>query len=216
MGIGTAIINGSTAWLAHIIVHKEYRSAGIGTAITKSLVELIRNHSCATMLLIATALGEPVYRKLGFTVEAQYLFLDHGKLPVPAEEKCIIPFHPKYQSALLQFDQLISGEARENLLNPHLSGSKLFLDGDELKGIYLPSLGEGFIAALDSHAGTEFMKHKWRINKMFCVPVQNEHGIEFLKRHGFKEVRKASRMILGKKIPWNGSKIYSRIGGNLG
>jgi GNAT superfamily N-acetyltransferase len=216
VGIGTAIIHGTTAWLAHIIVHKDHRKAGIGTTITKSLIDLVHKTSCQTMLLIATTLGEPVYRKLGFSVETRYLFLDNGTLPEPAGESNIIPFQQQYQDTLMQFDHRISGEYREGLFSAHLTDSKLFLDGGEITGFYIPSLGEGLIIASDPHAGIELMKYRWKLNKMFCIPVNNEFGISFLKQHGYETLREASRMILGKKIVWDASHIYSRIGGNLG
>lgn len=115
-GIGTAIIFGTTAWLAHIIVHQEHRNAGIGTTITQSLIDLVRKTSCKTMLLIATTLGEPVYRKLGFSIQAQYLFLDYGTLPDPAAEKHVISFHPQHEQALFNLDSRVSGEDRRNCL----------------------------------------------------------------------------------------------------
>jgi len=44
----------------------------------------------------------------------------------------------------------------------------------------------------------------------------NENALNFLSQNGYTEYRRASRMILGEKVSWDGSKIYSRIGGNLG
>lgn len=81
VGIGNAIIYGNTAWLAHIIVHKQYRNNGIGSAVTKALIDLVCKTSCDTILLIATALGEPVYKKLGFDIQTKYVFLMKAKFP---------------------------------------------------------------------------------------------------------------------------------------
>lgn len=216
VGVGTAIIHGTTAWLAHIIVHKDHRKAGIGTAITQSLIDLVHKTSCQTMFLIATTLGEPVYRKLGFSVETRYLFLDNGTLPAPADESNVVPFQRQYHDALMQFDHRASGEHRERLLNTHLTDTKLFLDGGDIRGFYIPTLGEGLVVASDPHAGIELMKYKWKLNKTFCVPVNNEFGINFLEQHGYQKLRQAARMILGKRIAWDARQIYSRIGGNLG
>lgn len=216
VGIGTAILHGSTAWLAHIIVHKDYRNAGIGTAITNSLIGLVRKTSCETILLIATPLGEPVYKKLGFDVETQYIFFDNGSLPEPADNVNVVQFHERYRIALMEFDHRVSGEYRQELFTPFLAGSKIFLESNELKGFYLPTLGEGLIISSDPQAGTELMKHRGRMNNLFCIPVDNKHGIHFLEQNGYQKLREASRMILGKKILWDASQIYNRIGGNLG
>lgn len=216
VGTGTAIIHGTTAWLAHIIVHKDHRKAGIGTAITQSLIDLVHKTSCQTMLLIATTLGEPVYRKLGFNVVTRYLFLDNGTLPEPTDKGNVVPFQQQYHDALMQFDHRASGEHREMLFNTHLTDTKLFLDEGDVRGFYMPSLGEGLIIASDPHAGIELMKHKWRQNKMFCVPEDNKFSIDFLEQYGYQKIREASRMILGKTIAWDGKQVYGRIGGNLG
>ena len=216
VGIGTAIIYGSTAWLAHIIVGKDHRNAGIGTAITKSLINLIRATGCETMLLLATALGEPVYKKLGFNVEAKYVFLDHGDLPEPSMDENIIAFTEPYRQVLLDLDKRVSGENRERLFNDHLKDCKLFLQKDDLKGFYFPTLGDGLIISNNPAAGFELMKHKGKLNKKFCVPLDNVAGINFLENHGYTKLREASRMVCGKKIKWDGNQIYSRIGGNLG
>ncbi len=216
VGIGTAIMHKNTAWLGHIIVHKDFRNAGIGGSITASLIEIVRGLGYETMFLIATALGERVYSKLGFTTEARYVFLDFGDLPEPSGESNVEPFQPKYKDDLLDFDLHTSGENRERLLTEHLNDAKLFLQDNKIIGCYLPTLGEGLILASNSAVGVELMKHKYRHNKNFCIPTENVAGISFLEQHGYKKVREASRMILGKKINWDPSKIYSRIGGNLG
>lgn len=216
VGIGTAIIHGSTAWLAHIIVGKDYRNAGIGTAITQSLMDLIDRKGCETMLLLATALGEPVYKKLGFNVEAKYIFLDHGDLPEPSKDYNVIGFSGRYRQAVLDFDKRVSGETREKLLNDHLKVGKLFLREKEIMGFYMPTLGEGLIISSDPEAGIELMKHKRKLNKLFCLPLDNVEGINFLEQHRYKRLREASRMLRGKKINWDGRQVYSRIGGNLG
>ncbi len=216
VGIGTAIVHGKTAWLAHIIVHKDYRNKGIGTTVTKSLVDLVTTTSCKTILLLATTLGEPVYRKFGFQVEAQYLFFDHGTLPPADKSPHIIEYHSQYEDVIFKLDCKVSGEDRKRLLKEHYAESQLFVEHGELIGFYAATLGEGLIVAEDCNAGFELMKLKFTNNKNFCIPENNEAGINFLTRHGFKECRKASRMILGEKIVWDGKKLYSRIGGNLG
>lgn len=216
-GIGTAIIFGKTAWLGHIIVHKDYRNNGIGTSVTQSLIDLVGKTSCRTILLIATSLGEPVYQKAGFEVQSQYLFLDDGNLqPSVNGTNHIRVFEKHYENALLELDHEVSGENRKELFEHHWANVHLYIENETLKGFYISTLGEGLIVAKNREAGQELMRAKYNSNKVFCLPVENEAGINFLASNGYKEYRKASRMILGSKIAWDGSKIYSRIGGNLG
>jgi hypothetical protein len=216
IGIGTAIIYGNTAWLAHIIVNKAYRNAGIGSTITKALIDLVSKTSCKTILLIATALGEPVYKKFGFEVQTTYVFFDEGLIPSPTVSSDIKPFETSYQADILKLDSRVSGEDRAKLIVPHLTDATIFLKDESITGFYIPTLGEGLIIAENPAAGFELMKLRAANQKKFCIPIDNEHGIKVLERHGCKEIRRASRMIYGKKIPFDGTKIYSRIGGNLG
>jgi len=215
-GIGTAIVHGRTAWLAHIIVHKEYRNSGIGTTLTRSLIDFIRGTPCQTILLIATALGEPVYKKAGFEMETEYLFFESGTFLQQEPVNEITRFKKKYKNALLELDHSVSGEDRKKLLENHLINAFLFVENNSLKGFYIPTLGDGLIISDTQEAGLELMKVRFTLHQKFCFPLPNQHGINFLISQGFIEYRRASRMILGKRFPWNATKIYNRIGGNLG
>jgi GNAT superfamily N-acetyltransferase len=216
VGIGTAIIHGCTAWLAHIIVSPNHRNAGIGSDITKALINLSHINSCRSLQLIATTLGEPVYKKFGFEVDTKYLFFDNGiSLPAQASPE-ISAFQKPHEEALLTLDRLVSGEERKKLLREHLNNTLVFVENNILKGFYMPTLGEGLIIADSPAAGLALMKLRMASTKKFCIPMLNENALNFLNQHGFTEYRRGSRMILGEKVIWDGSKIYSRIGGNLG
>src|SRR5262249_50664110 len=78
IGMGTTIVHANSAWLAHIIVHPDHRSKGIGTIITQALIGSLKNTSCETILLIATELGAFVYSKLGFEKVNDYIFMTGG------------------------------------------------------------------------------------------------------------------------------------------
>ena len=216
VGIGTVIIHGYTAWLAHIIVSPNHRNAGIGSAITKALIDFSQRNSCRSLLLIATALGEPVYKKFGFEVETKYLFFDNGMSLSPQVSPEISVFQKIHEEPLFELDRMVSGEDRKKLLGEHLNNTLVFVENNLLKGFFMPTLGEGLIIADSQAAGLALMKLRTASTKKFCIPVLNEIALNFLSQHGFTEYRRASRMILGEKVAWDGSKIYSRIGGNLG
>ena len=216
VGIGTAIIYGYTAWLAHIIVSPDHRNAGIGSAITKALIDLSQRNSCRSLLLIATTLGEPVYKKFGFEVETKYLFFDHGISLSPEASPEISGFQKTHEEPLFELDRFVSGEDRKKLLREHLNNTLVFIENNLLKGFYMPALGEGLIIADSPAAGLALMKLRTASTKKFCIPMLNENALNFLSQNGYTEYRRASRMILGEKVIWEGRKIYSRIGGNLG
>lgn len=69
VGVANGILNSGTGWLSHIIVDHDYRRRGIGYQLTEHIMEFLSSYGCKTQLLIATELGEPVYRKFGFKTE---------------------------------------------------------------------------------------------------------------------------------------------------
>lgn len=126
VGIGTAIVRDDIAWLAHIIVHPEYRNQGIGGLITTFLVESLKSKKCRTIYLIATALGEPVYRKIGFETETEYLLFKDVKITEPVSDK-ITQFSENFKKQVIDLDFKVSKENRALQLEEHLSGGFLYL-----------------------------------------------------------------------------------------
>jgi len=218
LGIGTSIVFGNTAWLAHIIVNENYRNQGMGYSITNYLVDNLKKKSIDTILLIATAMGEPVYKKVGFKVISDYVELKSEKVLKEFEiSKNIIPYQQEYYSRILQLDKEISGENRECFIKGHIERSKLYTENGELKGYYIPDLGDGIIFAIDSKAGIELLKLKHTEANKAVLPKENKAGIQFLLESGFSEpVIKGKRMVLGKEIDWKPECFFSRSGGNVG
>src|SRR5947209_11987726 len=58
-------------WLSMMLVHPDARRSGIGTVLMQSAVEALAAEPC--IRLDATPLGEPLYRRFGFTGEYQLL-----------------------------------------------------------------------------------------------------------------------------------------------
>lgn len=216
-GIGTAIIHNDVAWLAHIVVHPENRNQGIGKLITEELVSNSKQKNCSTIYLIATSLGEPVYKKAGFETETEYLFFkdlktDHNYKPI----ENIIAYTDDFKSQVADFDKQVSGEDRMTHLEQYLSGGFIYLEDNKVKGFYLPSFGEGLISALNNEAGIALMKLRLTTKDSVSFPVDNITAAEFMHENNFKEFKTAKRMRLGKKRNWQPENIYNRIGGNLG
>ncbi|HCS21951.1 MAG TPA: N-acetyltransferase [Bacteroidetes bacterium] len=217
VGIGTAIVHNRTAWLAHIIVHPENRNQGIGSLLTETLVKSLQSKSCDTIYLIATELGEPVYKKVGFETETEYLFFKETKTSKSyATSDSIVPFSDDFKILISNLDQEISGEERMVQLEQHLSKGSVYIEKNAVEGFYLPTLGDGFIAARTNSAGQELMKLRLITKENAAFPVDNAGATEFMYKNNFKEFKRAKRMRLGKKRNWQPANIYNRIGGNLG
>lgn len=215
-GIGCAITFPTSGWLAHIIVDPSFRNRGFGTRITSYLMEWLKINGCSIVQLVATEAGERVYRKLGFKPLLKYHFFS-GSHSFNLDPVKIRTYEDKYREEIWQLDRYITGDNRRELLDPHFTSMKLFLDQGKVLGFYAPLLGEGLILAIEKEAGIELLKLK-HAKKLLrtVVPEKNLHAIDFFKHPGFQYERSALRMILGESWAWTPENIYSRLGGNLG
>jgi hypothetical protein len=217
-GIGAAIIYGSTAWLAHIIVHTTFRNKGIGYGIVQELVKIANDYRVESFLLTATALGKPVYEKAGFKSVSEYVFMNREEpwieKPVSAN---IFDYSEKFREQIYQMDRQASGEDRSLLLSDFIHDTKVFAEKDRVLGYCIPRLKEGPIIAEDKEVGLELMKVKYKTSDKAVIPVENVPALDFLLTNGFEPTEtKGTRMVLGKDIAWQPMNIYSRAGGNFG
>jgi GNAT superfamily N-acetyltransferase len=216
VGIGSCIRHRTTGWLAHIIVAPEYRRRGIGTLITKWLMTYLTGEwGMKTLHLVATPMGEPVYRRLGFRRISDYLFMRGGKTD-SGEIAEILPFDDAFRDAGLKMDADASFEDRSQLLEPHWSNGCFILNNGALAGFFLPTLGEGYILATCREAGLALMRLKHGSGATAIVPEQNPEAVRYLTSSGYAEYRRGIRMVYGEPLPWRPEMIYGRIGGNLG
>lgn len=218
VGIGATLLFKDTAWLAHIIVDSEYRKQGIGFEIVNELLRFTEEKGITKILLNASALGRPVYPKVGFNKVSEYIYLiKEGKFHDYQLSENIMPYQETHYHSLLHLDKLISDEDREVLLKDHLDGAKVYIENNELKAYYLPALGEGLIIAINSEIGIELMKLKYVNEVKAVIPEQNKAAIDFLLQNGYVlSTTTGTRMIRGDRINWQAENIFGRIGGNFG
>ena len=186
VGIGTTIIHHDVAWLAHIIVHPDYRNQGIGKLLTETLVERARSEYCDTIYLLATELGEPVYKKIGFQQETEYVSFKGGKINEQTiHSKNIIAYDNDLETQISIMDREVSGEDRKFHLEPHLSSGFVYVDGSEVMGYYLPTFGDGLIIATNDSAGQALMKLRLTTKDFVVFPKDNEHATAIMHQYNF-------------------------------
>jgi len=217
-GLGNSIIFRKSAWISHIIVDENYRNLGFGTEIMNFLLLEVRSNQVDTILLIATEMGEPIYKKAGFRIVSDYVYLKKERNCLDNDiQGNIQPYKPEYYDQIIKLDIAISGEYREPLIRKNLANSLVYLDKKAVKGIYFLTFGEGAVYADNPDIGIEMMKLKYKTINKAVIPSENRHGINFLLQNGFvKEETFGKRMILGEDVKWKPDCIFSRIGGNYG
>lgn len=219
VGCANALVQGHTGWLGNIIVRPEYRGRGIGTALTEALVRFLQAKRIAHLVLVATPMGEPIYRKLGFQVVSYYVFFAR-QTPLPSTGTLVAvrPMAREDESALFALDKAVTGESRRTFLRRYLDGAWLHSDpAGRLDGYYMPALGTGLIVAANDEAGLSLLRYKVRHGgDASVVPEQNRAALDFLRAHGFAETSRAPRMALGADAPWQPEHVYCRGSGFCG
>ena len=219
VGCANGLVQGQTGWLGNIIVLPECRMRGIGRALTEELVSLFRAKRLEHQILIATAMGEPVYRRLGFQVSTQYSFwARQAVVASPGEVAGIRALKPEDEPALFALDAAVTGESREPFLRRYLTAARVHVDGnDKQDGYYLPGLGAGLIIAAGDEAGLALLSYKLGQPGQLCVvPERNTVAAEFLRANGFVQTSQAPRMSLGPDVDWQPEHVYCRGSGFCG
>ena len=215
-GIGAIIIHKEVAWLAHIIVHPDFRCRGIGLKIVQSLVKIAKENHCSTIYLIATELGEPIYKKVGFIIETEYLVYKNITKTEWTVSRNIHQYKKRYRTHFVAFDRKISGEDRIIHVEEYLKNGFVFHHEENVEGYYLPSLGEGLIMAETETSGIELLKLYLQHNNRVVFSRENLVAQKFLQEVGFGEVKPIKRMRVGEERKVRFANIYNRIGGNIG
>lgn len=218
VGIGSLISFERTNWIGHMIVHKDFRSQGIGMQLMLELISYHEQTGADSCLLIASEMGRPLYLKIGFRDVTEYLFFKKmNAWQNSIADQHVIPFNESFRSTLYNLDGTVSGENRQRLLKDHLDGAKVYVKNGKMEGYYLPNLKDGLIIADTEEAGLALMENKYSIVDKAVLPLENKAGMRFLNQNGFVKTSKTgTRMIYGKDINWKPEKLYSRISGNLG
>ena len=204
LAVGNLILHASTGWLAHIIVTPGQRRRGLGAAITQELIASAERHGRTTLLLIATAMGAPLYERLGFRRSCDYNFYDaKGQMETPVPP-FVRPLEPSDVPGICALDRRATGEDRRLLLaGGGWRGWVHEVAGrGGLRGYYLPDLGEGTIVAQDADAGAALMTVRLAMTDVRpVVPSGNDAANELLRKAGFAVQNSAARMVMCEFTP---------------
>lgn len=218
IGVGTVIYHKEVAWLAHILVHKDHQRKGLGKAITSYLVDHALSKGINCIYLIATDMGAPVYSKLGFKVETEYIIYKDIELNLGHEvSKNIHPYTKQYKAEIFALDQSVTGECRIDSLCLNLNTGYVYLNNNKVIGFYLPNLGDGLIIASNEEAGQALMLMRLKGEHTTAIfPKDNKNAIGFMEVLKVKPSGFMKRMVYGIPRQVHYNKIYNRIGGNFG
>jgi GNAT superfamily N-acetyltransferase len=227
-GVAAGAVFAGTGWVGGVAVVPAHRRVGLGGALTEAIVEFLEGRGVATVLLHATALGRPVYERLGFVPETPYRTLSGPTLargprstggpprrsPGPLREAPVRPGQAGDLEAVAALDRAATGEDRRRLLTALWpAGGLVATAGGGPLGFHLPSpwrTGGATIAA-DPGAGLALLDAVRAApgdEVAISVPTANSAAVDALEAAGFSEVYRTIRMYRGPHVPWDPAALF--------
>jgi GNAT superfamily N-acetyltransferase len=227
VGTTVACILGSVAWIAMVLVDQQWRGRGIGKALMSHALDFLDRQGVGSVRLDATALGKPLYEKLGFVVEyelARYEGVPKGGTETGVAEKANEQDWPQ----LFELDLEITGADRSKFLSRLFSAQpdavRIVRSGTKVVGFVAgrpgtrarqigpclaPHEAGGILLAdgVPRHAG----------GRVFIdIPLQNQAAIEMSQGLGLQVQRHLVRMCRGRSVNERTDHIWASSGPELG
>jgi ribosomal protein S18 acetylase RimI-like enzyme len=213
-GVAAGAVFAATGWVGGVAVVPAHRRAGLGGALTEAIVDFLEGRGVATVLLHATALGRPVYERLGFVPETAYLTLAGPASPPGPRDPAVRAGRATDLPAVLDLDLAATGEDRRRLLTALWPAGGLVAERDgRPAGYHLasPWRNGGATIAADPAAGLallEAVRAAPGDELAVSVPVANTLAVRSLQSAGFTERYRTIRMHRGPRVPWNPAALF--------
>jgi ribosomal protein S18 acetylase RimI-like enzyme len=212
-GVAAGATFEATGWVGGVAVVPAHRRAGLGGALTGAIVDFLEAAGVATVLLHATALGRPVYERLGFVAESAYLTLAGPTLPPASRGPWVRAARAADLEAVLALDLAATGEDRRRLLTALWPAGGLVAGDGEPLGYHLPSPWRpgGAIVAANPGAGLALLDAVRAApgdDMAVSVPAANPAAVRFLEAAGFSERYRTVRMYRGPRVAWDPAALF--------
>jgi GNAT superfamily N-acetyltransferase len=227
-GVAAGALFAATGWVGGVAVLPASRRVGLGRALTEAIVEFLEGRGATTVLLHATALGRPVYERLGFVPETPYRTLSGPTLarrprstggpprrsPGPLREAPVRAAQAGDLAAVAALDRAATGEDRRRLLTTLWpAGGLVASAAGRPLGFHLPSpwRSGGATIAADPGAGLALLDAVRAApgdEVAISVPTANSTAIDALEAAGFTDVYRTIRMYRGPHVPWDPAALF--------
>jgi predicted N-acetyltransferase YhbS len=225
VGTGVTTINGPVAWIGTIWVEPAWRGRGLGTALTRATIAAAEAAGCTTLVLVATAEGQPLYERLGFEVQTRYRILEApGVEPGPTDPR-IRPYAPADLPSMTVLDAAATGEDRAHLLaafaGPETTHCLARADGSLGGFILRPPWGGGATIAPDPDDALAILQAR-RVRSGPGKRVRaglleaNIAGADRLLAAGWTDSWQAPRLVRGRMPDWHPDAIWGQFDHAMG
>jgi GNAT superfamily N-acetyltransferase len=213
--VGTAVAtqSGTVGWVGLVFVAPDWRGHGLGGELTRAALRRLDALGCVSSVLAATNLGRPIYDRLGFATDGEYVVFKG-----PAREAA--PADPRIQRLALTdldsvcaLDRRATAEDRSHVIRAIAEGW-VIRDAHGHRGYALrtpwglgPALAEDpadgalLLEVLRGHAGVNTV--------LITVPAGNAEAVSHLRSVGFREQQRLPRMVRGAPVAWQPQRVWT-------
>jgi predicted N-acetyltransferase YhbS len=203
VGVASCVCFGRTGWLGNVAVEDDVRGRGLGSKLSQQAVDYVRRAGAQTVLLTATELGKPIYKRLGFTDEGvSYGLWEQRSTPTLACDRPATVQAGGIEDVIRQ-DTAATGEDRRGYLAP-FAGRARVPPGSGQDGYWvgLPWGGGPIIASSPASARPLIVEMiRASPGSRLVFPEVNAHGGDLAVSLGFQLARRVRRMRLGPPVP---------------
>jgi len=209
VGGAGAMNYGPFAAIGLVSVHPEFQRRGIGTGVMERLVEALEAQGCPMIFLDATAMGAPVYTRLGFIEDGRtyrYSRPDHRPSGEPLPDGIAIA-RPDELNTIIALDSKYFGTARPSIYHQQetYTPGRIFVARDEsgaINGILCaqnailgPWVADSPIIAEKLLRAALTLEFPEEVRVIF--PAANPETELLLSRYGFQKARDIAHMRRG-------------------
>ena len=228
VGTGVTTVNGAVGWIGTIWVEPAWRGRGLGKALTLATIEAAEAADCATLLLVASESGQPLYERLGFGVQTRYRILEApglGRGAVGTQDPRIRPYRPSDLPAMTALDAAATGEDRSHILAAFaapLTTRCLDRADGTLGGFIIRAPWGGGATIAPDPADAVAILHARRLAADRDRRVRaglletNRTGLGRLEQAGWTDAWGAPRMIRGEMPAWQPDAIWGQFDHAIG
>jgi GNAT superfamily N-acetyltransferase len=226
-GTVTTCVFGTVAWIGMMLVEHARRGHGIGRALMTHALSFLEQKKICTIRLDASPMGEPLYRKLGFS--AQFALGRFGGEPGKGKEVPGVEAGTREDwEPAARLDRMVTNTERLALL------LELFRENPEqLRVLRRGGVVVGFVTArrgvrawqlgpcsATADAGPLLLAdllHRFAGRSCFIdIPLTHEPAVALAKQYGLREQRQLLRMCCGEDVRENVQQLWATSGPEKG
>lgn len=206
VGVSSCLPFASTGWVGGVAVLPEHGRRGLGQRLTARAVAALHGLGVKTVLLHATEVALPMYARMGFDAEIEFVEFVGSALRTEAWPSAELRLAAMEDlDEVLTLDKAATGEDRSKMLRALWPGGAHVYDARGVFGYHLPqrSSAVGAVVASENLAGLTLLRNalesRWGRARVPCAS-DNWAVRDLLVRSGYTEHLRTTRMRIGPPV----------------